>query len=204
MTPQELSKELRTGAGDFLEERRSHRAFSHRHWLHGADRPLSDGHDSPITRSPLPLMDADKVDAPPKHIHICRWAMPSSVLAVTRRRWAWPRWGRKIARRSNPGSRSRWRRKRPSMRRRRRSSVTINGISTELSASGVWWRPPPLSRPCHSLSARLRPPRERWVTVGVNYGRNPPSSVELSAALGYGVSVKFSGNNSWRASLLTP
>lgn len=60
------------------------------------------------------------------------------------------------------------------MRRKRRSSVTINGISTELSASGVWWRRPPLSRRCHSSSARLRPPREPWVTVGVNYGRNPP------------------------------
>ncbi len=67
MTPQELSKELRTGAGDFLEERRGVIGLSLTAiGCMGLIALYQTGIIRRLPDLPLPLMDADKVDASPE------------------------------------------------------------------------------------------------------------------------------------------
>ncbi len=64
MTPTQLSKELRTGAGDFLEERRSVVALSLTAiGCMGLIAAYQIGLLKRLPDLPLPLMDAEKVDA---------------------------------------------------------------------------------------------------------------------------------------------
>ncbi|MDQ3198260.1 MAG: vitamin K epoxide reductase family protein [Verrucomicrobiota bacterium] len=64
MTPKELSKELRTGSGDFLEERRGVIALSLTAiGCMGLIALYQTGIIRRLPDLPLPLMDADKVDA---------------------------------------------------------------------------------------------------------------------------------------------